>query len=374
MVLVFTVVVGNAQIVTIPDANFKAKLLAADNLNGIALDAFANSIKIDTNDNGQIEESEALTVVSLYVSNSNIYDLSGIENFANLKTFTCSNNLLTTLETSSLYNLQNLDCRYNELQVLNLNYLSNLQNLNCEFNQLTALDTSGLNNLQSIHCSNNQLSSLNIQGMGNLIELYCDYNHLTTLNANDLDNLLYLSCIYNELTTLMLHNLNNLQRLECRNNQLTTLDLSNSIHMEFVGCQYNNQLTSLYLKNGANESLNANHSLNISYVCADDFQIWEIQSRVPSGCTINSDCNLGTSEVNHLVNKIRIYPNPTKNIMNIGCNDYINSISIYNTQGQLWQINANPTETIDVSGLKTGTYFIKIISDKGTASSKFLKE
>lgn len=52
----------------------------------------------------------------------------------------------------------------------------------------------------------------------------------------------------------------------------------------------------------------------------------------------------------------------------------MSSAKIYNTLGQLVQVVTNPSEMIDVSGLKTGSYFIKINSDKGTTSSKFLKE
>jgi hypothetical protein len=52
----------------------------------------------------------------------------------------------------------------------------------------------------------------------------------------------------------------------------------------------------------------------------------------------------------------------------------INSVTIYNALGQLVQVNNNPNGTINVSGLKAGSYFIKIVSDKGTASSKFIKE
>jgi hypothetical protein len=69
-------------------------------------------------------------------------------------------------------------------------------------------------------------------------------------------------------------------------------------------------------------------------------------------------------------------PVPAKNSLSISTKQAvsISSINIYNTLGQLIQINTNPTETIDVSGLETGNYFIKIISDKGTSSSKFIKE
>ena len=69
-------------------------------------------------------------------------------------------------------------------------------------------------------------------------------------------------------------------------------------------------------------------------------------------------------------------PVPVNNNLNITIKQtvIINAISIYNTLGQLMLVISNPTETIDVSGLSTGTYFIKVLSDKGTASSKFIKQ
>jgi uncharacterized repeat protein (TIGR01451 family) len=69
-------------------------------------------------------------------------------------------------------------------------------------------------------------------------------------------------------------------------------------------------------------------------------------------------------------------PVPVKNVLNITIKQSvtINSISIYNTLGQLVELVSNPAETIDVSRLTSGTYFIKILSDRGTASSKFVKE
>lgn len=69
-------------------------------------------------------------------------------------------------------------------------------------------------------------------------------------------------------------------------------------------------------------------------------------------------------------------PVPAKNNLTITNrqNITINSLSIYNTLGQLIRVETNPNETIDVSGLKTGTYFIKLITDKGISSTKFIKE
>lgn len=69
-------------------------------------------------------------------------------------------------------------------------------------------------------------------------------------------------------------------------------------------------------------------------------------------------------------------PIPTKNVLNIQTKNEIqlSSISIYNTLGQLVLVVTAPSSSIDVSNLKTGNYFIKILSDKGTTISKFIKE
>lgn len=74
---------------------------------------------------------------------------------------------------------------------------------------------------------------------------------------------------------------------------------------------------------------------------------------------------------------IRLFPNPARNILNIQVKNDIqlSSVSVYNTLGQLVLIlpNAIGVDTIDVSSLKTGSYFIKVDSDKGSASAKFIK-
>jgi hypothetical protein len=130
----------------------------------------------------------------------------------------------------------------------------------------------------------------------------------------------------------------------------------------------------------------------------DGFVTFKIKTRstLPLGTNINNtasiffDYNLPiitntytTSVVNPLSTNefdfgsaFTLSPVPAKNNLTITNkqNIAITSANIYNTLGQLVQVNNNPTETIDVSSLKTGSYFIKIISDKGTVSSKFVKE
>jgi uncharacterized repeat protein (TIGR01451 family) len=71
-----------------------------------------------------------------------------------------------------------------------------------------------------------------------------------------------------------------------------------------------------------------------------------------------------------------LYPNPAKNILNLETkkNIKISSLSIYNVLGQLVQVITSPNKTIDVSELKSGNYLVKIVTDNGSSSVKFLKE
>ena len=63
-------IVSNAQIVNIPDANFKAYLLSANTTNYIALDANNNPIVINSNGDNEIQLSEASLVKTLDISGS----------------------------------------------------------------------------------------------------------------------------------------------------------------------------------------------------------------------------------------------------------------------------------------------------------------
>ena len=73
-----------------------------------------------------------------------------------------------------------------------------------------------------------------------------------------------------------------------------------------------------------------------------------------------------------------VYPNPAKQILNLEIKTEIGvkSINIYNLIGQMILAipNAENVSTVDVSNLNTGTYFIKINTDKGSANAKFIKQ
>ena len=74
---------------------------------------------------------------------------------------------------------------------------------------------------------------------------------------------------------------------------------------------------------------------------------------------------------------VKLYPNPASSVVTIESQTInLKSVEIFNSLGQL--IQANPNENnqlnIDVSGLQTGTYFVKVNSDKGVGVSKFVKQ
>ena len=268
---------ANAQIVNIPDANFKSMLIAANTTNTIAKNLLGAFFKIDANSDGQIQEAEALQVSYLKMNNDNnnqISELIGIQSFINLKVLDCWVNNLTSLNITNLINLQTLNCGYNRLTSLDVTSLTNLQNLNCYSNVLTSLNVTGLNNLQSLNCSNNKLTSLNVTNLTNLKNLDCKINQLSTLDLSRNVNLTVLNCAINNFSSLDLTN----------NSKLEGLYLYDDIYDMFYG--RDKILKRLFIKNGSNDMAKVSDyyrpkiwSFNegLEYICADEFEISSIK-------------------------------------------------------------------------------------------------
>lgn len=247
-----------AQIINIPDANFKAKLLEADAGVGIAYGCGGGSFKLDANNNGEIEVSEALEVCKLYVNYAAISDMTGIEYFTNLEKLFCRGNLITTFDATPL---------------INLSWLSIYGNL------LTDINLAGLSNLDQLFISDNQLTSIDISDLSSLVVLRCDNNLLTTLNVQQ-----------------------PLAYLYCGNNLLETLDVSELSSLYDFDCSSNN-LVSLNIKNGSIEnsfSFDFSNNNNLQYVCADYEQLDDIEDRINqygyNNCYTNSICSFVEGE------------------------------------------------------------------------------
>ncbi len=370
----------NAQVINIPNANFKSKLINSSPNNTFAKNLSGNYFKIDANNDDQIQQSEALNVSYLDVSNSNISSLTGINFFPNLIFLNCGNNQLSNLNVSSNTLLQSLFCYVNFLSSLNVNSNPALTYLWCAGNQITSLNTDLNLNLSKLYCRNNYIQSLNLTNNTNLVILNCGFNNFNNLNLSSNLLLEELQCNNLGLTNLDVTVNQFLTKILCYYNSLTTLDLSNNILLTELQCS-DNQLTSLNIKNGSQEtSINFSQNPNLGLICVDPFQIGQINYLYPflSGITTSNCSSLLVNAQDNLFKKITVSPNPAKEVLIFNYNQdiAISSVSIYNVLGQLVQLTANAKDikTIDVYSLKPGNYFVKVISNVGISSSKFVKE
>ena len=84
---------------------------------------------------------------------------------------------------------------------------------------------------------------------------------------------------------------------------------------------------------------------------------------------------VGLNETRDISNFTHVFPNPTKEEVNINCGYKIKSLQVYDEQGKVllekevnaynYQINLNP--------LPQGTYFIKVITNSGQTAKKIIR-
>ena len=159
--------IGFGQNANIPDANFKAYLVA-------------NSL-INANGDTEIQISEANAFNGeIICSSMNISDLTSIEAFTRITSLDCDDNNLIYLDASANTSLFNLDCSDNDITSVNINGVSILNDFYCSRNNIAILDISNATALRSFSCRENQLTDLDVRN-GNNINFY---NFYTTGNPN----------------------------------------------------------------------------------------------------------------------------------------------------------------------------------------------
>jgi len=100
---------------------------------------------------------------------------------------------------------------------------------------------------------------------------------------------------------------------------------------------------------------------------------------IGAGCSLNTYNWLLTLSNDSFIsnsdnNKLRIFPNPTKNLIQIKSNSVIEKIILFDYLGKeiLTQIQNN--NEVDVQNLSKGIYLIEIHSENGKVYKKFIKE
>ena len=180
----------------IPDINFENKLIE------LGFDEGTPDGKV-LRDNIQYESS-------LNVSSSNISDLTGIEDFEELKYLYCNNNNLTTIDVSKNESLRGLNCANNKISSLNLEKNDKLYDLHISDNKLTSLNLTKNDSIESISAHRNLLATLNLSKNKKLVSLNISYNKLSTLDLSENTVLENLDVQSNNLSSLNLKNGNNI--------------------------------------------------------------------------------------------------------------------------------------------------------------------
>ena len=242
----------------VPDDNFENYLEANGMGDGITLNDSINTLSIEM-------------LMSLDVSNENISDLTGIEDFTSLLMLKCYSNPLTSIDVS------------------NNIYLTDLR---CQSNQLISLDVGQNTALKTLFCFSNFLTSLDVSSNTALTHLYSHSNQFISLDVSQNTDLYFLQCQSNQLTTLDVSTNTALQYLHCYSNQLTSLDVSNDTALKELHCQ-DNQLTNLDLRNGNNTnmpftiSFNATNNPNLYCINVDDVS-WSTANWTVANDNINT--------------------------------------------------------------------------------------
>ncbi len=87
----------------------------------------------------------------------------------------------------------------------------------------------------------------------------------------------------------------------------------------------------------------------------------------------DGDCALGNETFE--MDKLKIYPNPVGNILQIQATDFmVTKLEIYNILGEKIITQSESTTTMDISNLKQGLYFLFLSNENDTFKTTFIKK
>jgi hypothetical protein len=243
---------ANAQIVNIPDANFKAALLSANADNHIAGTIMGYG-PVDTNGDGEIEVSEAEMIVTLSFSTfpgMGIQDFTGINSFINLEYFGSEFNF-ASINIDGLIHLHSFNfTNSNSATPSVFNNLPALVDFYYNQTLVTSIIVNGCPNIETIWAhQNTNLTTLTLNPMPALKQLWAWNSHISTIdipNSPLLDDLeLYDNFSINSVT---IGNSPLLKKLDLSDNNITDIsNFSNNLHNIEILHLSGNVISNLYL-------------------------------------------------------------------------------------------------------------------------------
>ena len=321
----------SAQIVEIPDTSFKNALI---------------ELGVDTNNDGEIQLTEAYaTVQDLNLNNKNISDLTGIKSFVNVKKLFCGPNNLVSVDLSGMTNLEHVYLGRNYLNNVNLSGVTKIQYLYVPDNQISSINLSGLIYLKYLDLGGNNFSSLQISDLPSLEGFSFGDNKVpANITFNSLPNINRLYLDGSKLTEINLHGLQTLKILNCSDNQLNSLSFQDGFlqNLQFLSVRNN----------------------PIQFICKDSYDILPAEQWVPQ---LTDNCILSAGEI--VKKKISVYPNPSKEYLNL--NLPVRELQIINLDGKvIVEKRDNKELRLNISKLPEGLYLLQ--TELG--STKFIKQ
>ena len=163
----------------------------------------------------------------------------------------------------------------------------------------------------------------------------------------------------------------------------TTMQLESSSHTNRVEIKNGNEVSfifnGIYLPDSTSNEPNSHGFIAYKIKPKSDVIVGDI---LPNQADIIFDfnpaiiTNMVTTEITsslsvgeNLISRFYVYPNPTKEVLNIKSKSQITKLEIYNNIGQVVLSQFNK-KAIDVSTLSSGLYFIKIKDENGNSETK----
>ncbi|MES2849726.1 MAG: hypothetical protein V4685_11770 [Bacteroidota bacterium] len=276
--LLATALFTKAQIVNIPDANFKVALI---------------NLGIDTNNDGEIQQTEADVVTTLDIDSLDLRDLTGIRSFTNLKTLYCSANKLRIFDISGHTNIESINIRRyfsfdndTGMAVFNAENCIRLKTVDLSTPNWPTLYTALMANLvncdslTSINLSLCPVAILDVSGSGIKHLGVWQVGTLIAKNCTSLISIVPDQSLTGGIGTVDVTGCTNLESLSYGEaGSVQTIDLSTCPNIKTVFVPYTS-VSPLYvnLKNGTrmdNFSVGIipwNGSIPVLNICADDFE------------------------------------------------------------------------------------------------------
>jgi ELWxxDGT repeat protein len=126
---------------------------------------------------------------------------------------------------------------------------------------------------------------------------------------------------------------------------------------QWIDCNTNSEISG-----ETNQSFTATVDGNYAVIVTDGLCI------DTSACTTIAGLGIKIEEQNNLV----IYPNPTRSNITVKSDEKIETILVFSASGQL--IQTENKNTFSVESLPAGIYFLKIQTEAGISTSRFVKE